>query len=62
MMAIDLKDGSTIILVGGQDVLQAAEIAREKQGRLRVVVSNSMSTSDPMQGCVQLGDWREQRS
>ena len=35
MMCIDCNDGSTIILLGRQDVLDAAEIAREKGGCLK---------------------------
>ena len=59
MMCIDCNDGSTIILLGRQDVLDAAEIAREKGGRLRLVISPLCSTTNMMDGCIQLGDWRE---
>ena len=61
MMCIDCSDGRTIILVGGQNVLQAAEIAQKEHGRLRLVITPLCSTTNMMEGCVELGDWREQK-
>ena len=61
MLFIDCKDGSTIMLVGGQNVLEAAEIAKKEGGRLRVVINPLSSTTDMMDGCIQLGDWRDDK-
>lgn len=58
MMCIDYEDGSVGIPCMGQDVLQAAKLAKDNHGRLRLVVNRDMSTTDPMVGCIQLGDWR----
>lgn len=58
LMFIDENDGSISIPCMGRDVLQAAEMAQQSGGRLRLVVSNSMATSDSTVGCLVLGDWR----
>jgi hypothetical protein len=59
MMCIDKSNGETIILLGKQNILEAAEIAKRERGRLRIVISNSsMSIAEPMMGCMELGDWR----
>ena len=62
MYCIDLDGGDgygrTIILVGGQNALEAAEIAKREHGRLRLLISLGSSTSDAMSGCIELGDWR----
>ncbi len=57
MMFIDLPDGTTLMTFTN-DVLEAAAIAREKQGRLRIPVSREMSTTDRMVGCKELADFR----
>lgn len=58
MMFIDLPDGKTTLMPFTNDVLEAARMAKKEKGRLRLVVSRHMSTSDPMVGCQQLCDYR----
>ncbi len=57
MMFIDYPDGSVGIPFG-KDVLEVSEIAKARSGRLRLMIDRSASTTDPMVGCIQLGDWR----
>ena len=58
MMFIDHPDGVTVSMPFTNDVLEAAERAKEIGGRLRLVVSGSLDTRDPAIGCIVLGDYR----
>lgn len=58
---IDCPDGS-VVMPFCSSVLEAAELAKELRGRLRMPLGSLRevggSTVDPMVGCVCLGDWR----
>lgn len=60
-MFIDLPDGS-VLMPFTEDVLEAATIAKNESGRLRLVVNRSMDSNDPMVGCIQLCDYRPQKN
>jgi hypothetical protein len=56
MMFIDCP-GNVVLMPFTNDVLEAAEIAKREGGRLRLALAPG-STTDPMDGCIQLADFR----